>query len=140
MSPKRHPPRKHFKDALLLKALGQHCQRLRNQKGFSIDRLSKESEHLSPSVIHRLETGSGAVTVSALFRYAKTLEIPAKALFEFKPPEDWRLVASRKPKVIPLDAARVKVEKFKTLLPLYSLKAVAGSFGSSQEVEPEGWI
>jgi SOS-response transcriptional repressor LexA len=35
---------------------------------------------------------------------------------------------------------RVKREAFKTLLPLYSLKAAAGYFGRGEAVEPEGWL
>lgn len=35
---------------------------------------------------------------------------------------------------------RVEQEKYKSLLPLYSLKAAAGTFGSSEAVVPEGWI
>lgn len=42
--------------------------------------------------------------------------------------------------VISLDDVRVKREAFKTLLPLYSLKAAAGYFGSGEAVEPEGWV
>jgi hypothetical protein len=42
--------------------------------------------------------------------------------------------------VISLDDARVKREAFRTLLPLYSLKAAAGYFGSGEAVEPEGWV
>jgi type III restriction enzyme len=40
-----------------------------------------------------------------------------------------------------MDRARIAREKFKTLLPVYSLKAACGTFGPAQEVvEPEGWI
>ncbi len=35
---------------------------------------------------------------------------------------------------------RVKREAFKTLLPLYSLKAAAGHFGKGEPVEPEAWV
>lgn len=42
--------------------------------------------------------------------------------------------------VISLEDARVKRGAFKTLLPLYSLKAAAGYFGSGEAVEPEGWV
>jgi hypothetical protein len=42
--------------------------------------------------------------------------------------------------VISLEDARVKRDAFKTLLPLYSLKAAAGYFGSGEAVEPEGWV
>lgn len=42
--------------------------------------------------------------------------------------------------LIPLDDERVRRERFKTLLPLYSLKAAAGAFGEGEPVEPEGWV
>ncbi len=43
-------------------------------------------------------------------------------------------------RLISLDDARVKREAFKTLLPLYSLKAAAGYFGSGEAVEAEAWV
>lgn len=42
--------------------------------------------------------------------------------------------------LIPLDDARVQKEAFKTLLPLYTLKAAAGYFGNGEVVEPEAWV
>jgi SOS-response transcriptional repressor LexA len=42
--------------------------------------------------------------------------------------------------LISLDNERIKREGFKTLLPLYSLKAAAGYFGTGEAVELEGWI
>jgi type III restriction enzyme len=42
--------------------------------------------------------------------------------------------------LISLDDERVKREAFKTLLPLYSLKAAAGYFGKGEAVEPEAWV
>ena len=42
--------------------------------------------------------------------------------------------------LISLDDERIKREAFKTLLPLYSLKAAAGYFGNGEAVEPEGWV
>ena len=42
--------------------------------------------------------------------------------------------------LVSLEAERVKREAFKTLLPLYSLKAAAGYFGNAEPVEPEGWV
>jgi SOS-response transcriptional repressor LexA len=42
--------------------------------------------------------------------------------------------------LISLDDERVKRDAFKTLLPLYSLKAAAGYFGRGEEIEPEAWI
>jgi phage repressor protein C with HTH and peptisase S24 domain len=35
---------------------------------------------------------------------------------------------------------RVAAQRYKSLLPLYSLKAAAGYFGNGEAVEPEGWI
>jgi len=43
-------------------------------------------------------------------------------------------------KLISLDDKRVRHDAFKTLLPLYSIKAAAGYFGNSEAVEPEGWV
>ena len=43
-------------------------------------------------------------------------------------------------RLIPLEDTRVRREAFKTLLPLYSLKAAAGYFGSGEAVEPEAWV
>jgi type III restriction enzyme len=43
-------------------------------------------------------------------------------------------------RLISLEDARVKREAFKSLLPLYSLKAAAGYFGSGEAVEPEAWV
>ena len=43
-------------------------------------------------------------------------------------------------KLLSFEDERVKREAFKTLLPLYSLKAAAGYFGRGEGVEPEGWL
>lgn len=43
-------------------------------------------------------------------------------------------------RIISLDDTRVPSERYKSLLPLYSLKAAAGYFGKGEHVEPEGWI
>ncbi|PYS48265.1 MAG: hypothetical protein DMG13_25925 [Acidobacteria bacterium] len=43
-------------------------------------------------------------------------------------------------RLISLDDERVKREAFKTLLPLYSLKAAAGYFGNGEAVDPESWL
>ena len=127
------------KNAEFLKQLGLHCQKIRIQRGYSIDRLSKESSGLSSSVIHRLESGSGAVTVTALYRYAQVLGIKPRILFDFDIPElamnDHKVI-----RIIDIQASKYKNETFKTLLPFYSLKAAAGYFGDGQDVEPEGWI
>lgn len=43
-------------------------------------------------------------------------------------------------KLLSFEDERVRREAFKTLLPLYSLKAAAGYFGRGEAVEPEGWL
>ncbi len=42
--------------------------------------------------------------------------------------------------LVEVEDARVAAEKFKTLLPVYSLKAAAGYFGNGEEVQIEAWI
>lgn len=131
--------RKRYSDAGVLRALGAHCKRLRIQKGYSIDRMSRESDQLSTSVIHRLETGSGAVTVSALTRYAEVLGVPLTRLMDFEAPAR-QAPSPFRPTVLDGDDPRVKREAFRTLLPLYSLKAAAGYFGRGESVDPDGWV
>lgn len=80
------PGKKRPKPEAFLEALGRHCEKLRKDRGYSIDRMAKESETLSSSVIHRLETGSGAVTVTALYRYAQLLKVEPKELLDFLMP------------------------------------------------------
>jgi len=43
-------------------------------------------------------------------------------------------------RIVSLDDGRVPEERFKTLLPLYRIRAAAGYFGGGEAVEPEGWI
>ncbi|MBY0276119.1 DEAD/DEAH box helicase family protein [Candidatus Binatia bacterium] len=69
---------------------------------------------------------------AALAGGVKSLGELAESLIVAKPRPQLELIA--------LDAARVKREAFKTLLPLYSLKAAAGYFGSAEVVEPEAWL
>jgi len=42
--------------------------------------------------------------------------------------------------LISIEDERVKREAFKSLLPIYTLKAAAGYFGNGEAVEPEGWV
>lgn len=128
-----------YKNQDFLHQLGEHCRRLRTQRGYSIDRMSKESEQLSTSVIQRLETGSGPVSVASLFRYAEVLELPPKALldFEFSFARD---PAGPEPVVLGRDDAAARRGAFKTHLPFYSLKAAAGYFGRGESVQSLGWV
>ncbi len=69
---------------------------------------------------------------TALAAGARSLADLADAFVRARPEPQLRLIS--------LDDERVKREAFKTLLPLYSLKAAAGYFGAGEAVEPEGWI
>ena len=81
MAPKKTGNR--YKNKAYLKALGEHCRRLRTKKGYSIDRMYREGDQLSPGAIQRLETGANDVHITLLYRYASVLEIPAYELLKF---------------------------------------------------------
>ncbi|MCZ7640696.1 MAG: S24 family peptidase [Verrucomicrobia bacterium] len=68
----------------------------------------------------------------ALARGVQSLAGLAEALVRARPEPQLRLFA--------LDDARIEREAFKTLLPLYSLKAAAGYLGEGEAVEAEAWI
>ena len=69
---------------------------------------------------------------AALASGVRSLSELAAALVVARPGPQLRLIG--------LDDKRIEHEAFKTLLPLYSLKAAAGYFGSGQAVEAEGWV
>ena len=46
----------------------------------------------------------------------------------------------RQLEIVSFEEGRRKAQMFKTLLPLYGLRAAAGNFGDGEAVEPEGWI
>jgi type III restriction enzyme len=69
---------------------------------------------------------------SALAGGVKSLAELAEGFVGARPEPQLRLVS--------LKDGRVTKGAFKTLLPLYSLKAAAGYFGRSEAVEPEGWV
>jgi phage repressor protein C with HTH and peptisase S24 domain len=62
----------------------------------------------------------------------KTFAELAEALVRSRSESQLRMLQSEDPKVVE--------QAFKTLLPLYTLKAAAGYFGSGEIVESEGWI
>ena len=74
---------KHYRNDEYLKLLGTHCRKLRVQAGYSVNRMAREGVRLSPSVVMRLESGEGAVTVSALLRFAHVLGVHPKKLLDF---------------------------------------------------------
>lgn len=44
------------------------------------------------------------------------------------------------PRLLSFEDERAQREAFKTLLPLYSLAAAAGYFGTGEAAEPQGWV
>lgn len=133
-------PKQRAKPTSFLLALGAHCRRLRTQRGYSIDRLAKESDHLSTSVIQRLETGSGPVNVTNLLRYAAALDLRVQDLFTFDSKNTHEEPRRSSPEVLPVDTPGVEKLAYRTHLPLYSLKAAAGRFGTGETVEAIGWV
>jgi hypothetical protein len=69
---------------------------------------------------------------SVLAAGVKSLGELAASLVVARPEPQLRLVS--------FEDKHVKREAFKTLLPLYSLKAAAGYFGNAEPVEPERWV
>ncbi|MBI3157018.1 MAG: DEAD/DEAH box helicase family protein [Burkholderiales bacterium] len=69
---------------------------------------------------------------AALASGVKALAALADALVRARPGPQAQLIS--------LDDERARREAFKSLLPLYSLKAAAGYFGNGEAVEAEGWI
>lgn len=69
---------------------------------------------------------------AALAKRVKSLAELSASLVEPQSEPQLRLVS--------IEDARVSREAFKKLLPLYSLKAAAGTFGGGEATEPEGWI
>lgn len=90
MNKKKPIKRKRYRNPKFLAALGEHCRKIRVAKGYSIDRLSKEADSLSPASIHRLEQGQADVQITVLYRIAETLNMDLKSLldFEFKRSSD----------------------------------------------------
>jgi SOS-response transcriptional repressor LexA len=149
-SPKKSQRKRHLiENDPFLKALGRHCAKIRHQKGFSIDRLSREGADLSASVIHRLETGSGSTTSSVLYRYAQSLAVSVCDLFQFELAQEvqtantWvRNEEKLRPKTLKLLPWSEVLPRgaFQSLLPVYTLKAAAGQFGDGHSIQGMGWI
>lgn len=134
------PRTKNPSDQLFLKRLGQACQKARQKLGLSIDRLAKESESLSVSVIHRLETGSGPVTLLTLKRYAAVIGVlPSQLLAEAETVRSGGGVKF----VDSAEFSNLKEAADEGYLPVFSVRAAAGYFGgadSSTEPHVESWV
>lgn len=127
----------HF--ARFLRQVGGLCKKLRKEKGWTTRQLALEAGGLSPSMINNLEHGRGNPSLHSLFRVAEALEIEPRALLDFS-------VGRRNPnrreswEILPPDHPHVAKGAYKTLLPVYSLPAVAGPLETGRAVEPLGWL
>jgi phage repressor protein C with HTH and peptisase S24 domain len=123
-----------YKNEKFLKALGERCRQLRLKNGYTIDRLYREGDQLSTSTIHRLESGNGDTQIGVIYRYAQALGVSLKELFNFEPPENSSNL------VIPFTEYS---EKPNGVVPYYSIKVAAGSFGqinNLSDLKPIGWV
>ncbi len=128
--------RSRYKNEAFLKTLGKHCRKLRVQRGYSIDRLAKESNQLSPSSIDRLERGLADSQILVLLRYAEVLGLTLLDLFAFLKEAPQFQKDSR---ILPYEEGTKAPMGF---VPVFSLKVAAGKFSESSETEvtPLGWI
>lgn len=134
---KKSTRRPRYKNEAFLKALGERCRQLRLQRGYSIDRLSKEAEQLSPASIDRLEKGQADSQILVLVRYAEALNLNLLDLFAFikSSPhfaKDSRIIPFEKEAKAPLG-----------YVPVYPLKVAAGQFAEDRDIskiEPIGWV
>jgi len=65
----------------VLTSLGAHLKALRTQRGWTLDRLSKQSK-LSEPYLSRLESGARQPSLAALITLAQVYEIPLRTLLE----------------------------------------------------------
>jgi len=133
---KKKTPRRRYKNEVFLKALGENCRRLRQKKGYSIDRLSRESEQLSPASIDRLERGLGDSQILVLVRYASAISVSLLDLLAFvKNDTD----ISKDSRIIPYEEGMRRPIGH---VPVYPLSVAAGRFSDGQETaeNPIGWV
>lgn len=140
-SPKKKtvkPRRKRYRNERFLNSLGDRCKKLRLQKGYSIDRLSKESNQLSPASIDRLEKGKSDTHILVLLRYVETLGSNLHDLFAYlKESKD----ISQDSRIIPYEEG---LRPSSSYVPVYSIKVAAGKFAAESDLNedqpPLGWI
>lgn len=131
------PKRKRYKNEFFLKKFGDKCRKLRLQKGYSIDRLSKESQQLSTASIDRLEKGTADSQILVLYRYAETLGLSLPDLFSYLKDEP---NIKNDARIIPYEE---DLNPPSSYIPVYPIKVAAGIFSSEGiygDTNPLGWI
>lgn len=123
-----------YKNQAFQFALGAHCRKIRIKRGYSIDRLVKEAENLSPAAIQRLETGEADVQISLLYRLANALNVPLIDLLKF----DYLDIRGNQDLIIPYEGEE---KPPKNSVPFYPIEVAAGIFNNETEaIAPQGWI
>jgi predicted transcriptional regulator len=79
-SKRRPEQRTRHKDPKFLKELGKRLRSLRVSKGYSIDRMYLEGEHLSRATICRIEQGQSDPQISTLKRIAEIIGVPLREI------------------------------------------------------------
>lgn len=130
---------KRYRNEPFLKLLGQRCRKLRLQKGYSIDRLSKESDQLSPASIDRLEKGVADTHILVLVRYAETLGTNLHDLFSYL--KDSSNIQNDD-RIIPYEE---DLKPPASYIPVYPIKVAAGKFSDHPDTAyhdqtPLGWV
>jgi len=70
-----------------LRAFAEQLKAVRNEKGFTQEKLSNES-NLTLSQIARIETAMINPTLSTIFKIARAMKVPLPELFDFKLPKE----------------------------------------------------
>lgn len=122
-------PRQRYKNSAFLKQLGAHCRSIRLGLNYSIDRLSKESDQLSPASIDRLERGLADSQVLVLVRYAKTLGVTILDLFSFLKDESQSL---NDPRIMPYKEGLMAPPGY---APVYPLKSTITHLKASEPIQ-----
>ncbi len=130
------PAVKRHQDPAFLQALGEHCRKLRERQGLSIDRMSKLSKGLSSSVIHRLELGNRPVQVTTLSRYAEALGVTVRDLIPREIPATSGLAHS------PRFVKGIEPPSGGRYVAVFRIEVLAGALGSEQlnTDQVEGWV
>lgn len=125
---------KRYKNEFFLKALGNHCRDHRIKRGYTIDRMYREGDQLSTSVIHRLENGVADTQISVFYRYAQVLDMPLKDLFNF------HIEEKKSDKII--EFSESAPDRPKSCVPYYDIRVAAGLFSSGMlsRIQPKGWV
>jgi transcriptional regulator with XRE-family HTH domain len=111
--------------------LGVRLRTLREERALTQEQAA-EQIGLHSNHLQRLERGAANVTLATLVAVSLAYGVPIHSLFE-EPRARRRAQPFRR-------VASEQLRPYRNAVPLFSLKAAAGRFGTQQQVEPEGWV